>query len=181
MKIVTVLRSGGDYNANHVKWLYNQLPTSYEKVCLTDIEIPGIKTIKLTKNYPGWWSKIELFDPEKIDDDIFYVDLDVVIIGDITDILMNTNLTMLEDFYSPGKTYNSAIMYIPHDQKNKAWQTFNRFPEQFMRRYKSGGDQEFISKIYPQAKNWQSIFPGKIVSYKKHVVKKIEAVQTIDR
>lgn len=71
MKIVTVLRSGGEYNEQHVYWLYKQLPADYEKICLTDITIPDIQTVKLTTNYPGWWSKIEMFDPEKIQDDIF--------------------------------------------------------------------------------------------------------------
>ena len=172
MKIATVLRSGGDYNAEHVRWLYKQLPEEYEKVCLTDLVIPGIKTIKLTTDFPGWWSKIELFDPEKIDDDIFYLDLDVVVLGDISDLLKHPYLTMLNDFFYPNKTFNSAIMRIPHKEKYKVWETFNRFPDRFMRRYKEGGDQEFISKIYPDAQTWQTRFPGQIVSYKKHVVQK---------
>lgn len=172
MKIVTVLKSGGDYNENHVRWLYSQLPEGYEKVCLTDLSIPDIQTIKLNKNLPGWWSKIEMFDPDKIQDDIFYLDLDMVILDDISELLSNKQLTMLSDFFFPEKTKNSAIMYIPHDEKYKVWDSFNRYPDLFMRRYKEGGDQEFINKIYPHAKTWQELYPGKIVSYKKHVVKK---------
>ncbi len=171
MKVVTVLRSGGDYNASHVKWLHAQLPETYEKICLTDLDIPGINTIKLTTDYPGWWSKIELFDPEKIQDDIFYIDLDVVIVGDITELLEHRELTMLEDFFSQ-EMYNSAMMFIPHQEKEKVWKTFNKYPEQFMSRYKKGGDQEFITKILPHAKNWQHIFPNRIASYKKHIVKR---------
>ncbi|MEL0551682.1 hypothetical protein ACMYSP_13245 [Klebsiella sp. R390] len=172
MKIVTVLRSGGDYNHDHVQWLYKQLPDDIEKVCFTDLTIPGVQTIKLTENLPGWWSKIEIFDPQKIDDDIFYIDLDIVVVGDISDILQNTRLTMLSDFFFPQKTKNSAIMRIPHEEKYKVWEAFKRYPELFMSRYQSGGDQEFISKIYPHAAIWQDILPGQIVSYKKHVVSK---------
>lgn len=172
MKIVTVLRSGGDYNESHVHWLYNQLPEEYEKICFTDLSIPGVKTIKLTNDLPGWWSKIEIFDPEKIDDDIFYLDLDVVVVGDISDIIKNEKLTMLSDFFYPKKTKNSAIMRIPHEQKHKVWDAFNRYPELFMSRYKDGGDQEFISKMFPDANIWQDLLPGQIVSYKKHVIHK---------
>ncbi|MEF3109203.1 hypothetical protein QFI91_08890 [Raoultella sp. WB_B2P2-3] len=172
MKIVTVLRSGGDYNHDHVQWLYKQLPDNIEKICFTDLIIPGVQTIKLTENLPGWWSKIEIFDPQKVDDDIFYIDLDVVVVGDITDILQNTRLTMLSDFFFPQKTKNSAIMRIPHEEKFKVWEAFRRYPQLFMTRYQSGGDQEFISKIYPQASIWQDILPGQIVSYKKHVISK---------
>lgn len=71
MKIVTVLRSGGDYNHEHVQWLYKQLPDDIEKICFTDLTIPGVQTIKLTENLPGWWSKIEIFDPGKVNEDIF--------------------------------------------------------------------------------------------------------------
>lgn len=170
MKIVTVLRSGGDYNASHVKWLHAQLPDTYEKICLTDIDIPGVKTIKLTTDYPGWWSKIELFDPSKIQDDIFYIDLDVVIVGDISHILEHRELTMLEDFFSQ-EMFNSAMMFIPHNAKSIVWETFNKYPKQFMTRYKKGGDQEFITKLYPYALNWQIVFPNQIFSYKKHIVK----------
>ncbi|MBT0727798.1 hypothetical protein [Rosenbergiella australiborealis] len=171
MKIVTVLRSGGDYDENHVRWIHRQLPDNYEKICLTDLDIPDIKTIKLRTNFPGWWSKIELFNPDLIDDDIFYIDLDVVVVGDITELTEQRELMMLEDFFSQ-EMYNSAMMFIPHNEKMKVWKTFNKYPEQFMTRYKKGGDQEFISRILPHAKNWQHLFPGKICSYKKHVVKK---------
>lgn len=73
---------------------------------------------------------------------------------------------MLSDFFFPQKTKNSAIMRIPHEEKYKVWEAFKRYPELFMSRYQSGGDQEFISKIYPQAAIWQDILPGQIVSYK---------------
>ncbi|MDF7679632.1 hypothetical protein PT300_03010 [Enterobacteriaceae bacterium ESL0689] len=172
MKIATVLRSGGDYNARHVQWLYQQLPADLEKVCFTDLSIPGINTIKLTEDLPGWWSKIEIFNPEAVTDDIFYIDLDIVITGDISQILNNQKLTMLSDFFFPAKTKNSAIMRIPHEEKYKVWEIFKRYPELFMSRYKEGGDQEFISKIYPHAAVWQEILPGQIVSYKKHVIHK---------
>ena len=144
MKIATVLRSGGDYNQSHVQWLYKQLPADIEKVCFTDLTIPGVNTIKLTEDLPGWWSKIEMFNPDSVAEDIFYLDLDVVVVGDISDILAN----------------------------KQVWEAFKRYPELFMTRYQSGGDQEFISKIYPHAAIWQDILPGQIVSYKKHVIHK---------
>ena len=172
MKIVTVLRSGGIFGPEHVRWLYDQLDNKYEKICLSDIKIEGIKTIPLTTNYPGWWAKIELFDPSKILDDIFYLDLDTVIVGDITELLENRKLTMLSDFFRPDKTKNSALMLIPHREKARVWNTFNRFPELFMKRYKKGGDQEFINKIYPDAETWQDLYPNNMVSYKTHVIHK---------
>ncbi|EPX3281717.1 hypothetical protein ACWY25_004862, partial [Escherichia coli] len=94
MKIALVLRSGGDYNASDVQWLVNQLPKDYEIICLTDLKclhVPGVKVIPLINQWQkcrGWWAKIELFRPD-ITDDLFYLDLDTVIAGDIRLILEN--------------------------------------------------------------------------------------------
>lgn len=92
MKIALVLRSGGDYNASDVQWLVNQLPKGYEIICLTDLKrlhVPGVKVVPLINQWQkcrGWWAKIELFRPD-ITDDLFYLDLDTVIAGDIRPIL----------------------------------------------------------------------------------------------
>lgn len=88
MKIALVFRSGGDYNASDVQWLVNQLPKGYEIICLTDLKrlhVPGVKVVPLINQWQkcrGWWAKIELFRPD-ITDDLFYLDLDTVIAGDI--------------------------------------------------------------------------------------------------
>jgi len=172
MKIVTVCRSGGEYTARHVQWIHDQLPKCYDAVCFSDIEIPGVNTIPFKYNWPGWWSKIEIFNPEAIDDDIFYLDLDTVIVGDITKLLANKKMAMLADFFFPAETKNSSIMYIPKEMKSTVWDTFLRYPEMFMKSHAGGGDQTFITALLPQAVDWQTLFPRSIVSYKKHVVKK---------
>src|SRR5690606_10951218 len=74
-----------EYGPGHVRWLRDQFPqhvrTAYRFVCLSDIPIAGVDVIPLRDDLPGWWSKMVLF---KEFDDAFYVDLDTVIVGDIT-------------------------------------------------------------------------------------------------
>ena len=122
MKIALVLRSGGDYNASDVQWLVNQLPKDYEIICLTDLKclhVPGVKVVPLINQWQkcrGWWAKIELFRPD-ITDDLFYLDLDTVIAGDIRPILEHppTSFTMLRDFYHPqyrGSGYQIVLKRI---------------------------------------------------------------------
>lgn len=41
-----------------------------------------------------------------------------------------------------------------------------------MKAHANGGDQNFITALLPEANTWQQMFPGQVVSYKKHVVKK---------
>jgi hypothetical protein len=93
--IACVLKSGGVYDVSYVKNLGNALKrhvtVPFDFVCLTDMYIPAniCKSIKLKCNYPGWWSKIELFTPDIIHTDrIVFFDLDTLIVGNIDHILL---------------------------------------------------------------------------------------------
>lgn len=65
MNFVCVLKSGGDYSANHVLILEKMVKRNTTKdinfVCLTDINIPNIKCIPLQCNLPGKYSMWEAF------------------------------------------------------------------------------------------------------------------------
>ncbi|STJ68116.1 Uncharacterised protein [Escherichia coli] len=140
MKIALVFRSGGDYNASDVQWLVNQLPKGYEIICLTDLKrlhVPGVKVVPLINQWQkcrGWWAKIELFRPD-ITDDLFYLDLDTVIAGDIRPILENppTSFTMLRDFYHP-QYRGSGALWIPNSVKAHIWSSFWQDPEGWISR-----------------------------------------------
>ena len=55
-------------------------------VCLSDVPIKDVETVPLKHDWPGWWSKMALFDPA-IEGDIFCTDLDNVFLGPLDDIL----------------------------------------------------------------------------------------------
>lgn len=172
MLIATVLRSGGGYTPAHVQWLHRQLPDGFEAVCFSDCKIPGVRTIPLKYNWPNWWAKLELFRPD-IKDDIFYLDIDTVITGDISELLADEQLTMLSDFYHEQRPA-SGVMRIPNDVKSDVWKTFIRSPSQHMRQCvvpERWGDQGFISTILQPAR-WQDKHAGSIISYKAHVATK---------
>jgi hypothetical protein len=79
------------------EWVYilrnmvkRHMPTDedYRFVCLTNVpnEFDGsVETITLKHNWPGWWSKLELFRPGVFEegDRVFYLDLDSVIVRDL--------------------------------------------------------------------------------------------------
>ncbi len=85
-----IFRSGGDYNASDVQWLVNQLPKAMKLLPdRPEAFMYGVKVVPLINQWQkcrGWWAKIELFRPD-ITDDLFYLDLDTVIAGDIRPIL----------------------------------------------------------------------------------------------
>lgn len=162
---VTVLRSGGEYKPEHVQRLAKQVPNL---VCLSDVEIPGVPTVKLQHDWPGWWAKMELFGLA-FDTDILHIDLDTLVTGDVTPFLKVGKTTLLDDFYYPG-TLASGLMYIHQNDKKKVWDAFIQDPDKVMAKYKKPpliGDQGFLNDVLT-AQIWQEVFPKAVVSYKVH-------------
>ncbi|HHR4398589.1 TPA: phosphohydrolase [Salmonella enterica] len=180
MKIALVLRSGGDFSASDVQWLANQLPNNYEVICLTDVKnmrIPGVICIPFIHKWNfcrGWWAKIELFRPD-IEDDLFYLDLDTVITGDITSILDNppAEFTMLRDFYHPQRL-GSGVMWIPNEVKAKIWSAFWRDESGWINKCTTTeywGDQGFLRLVMgDDTPTFQELYPEWFKSYKADVL-----------
>jgi hypothetical protein len=182
--IVSVLKQGPEYGATEAQFLHNQL-RDYDTVCLSDLSIPDVKTYKLRYNWPGWWSKLELFNPDGplAGEDLLYIDIDTLITGDLTGLIkvreMAGEVVMLTDFYNekvPTKPPASGVMFIPANIKQYVWSQWLDFgPEKAMQTFirpPRGGDQGFIGSVLPHAARWQDRHPGEILSYKKDVAGK---------
>lgn len=165
---VCVLRSGGEYGPEHVQWLAKMVPGLE---CISDVDVPGVPCIPLRHDWPGWWSKLELFRHD-IPGDLSYIDLDTVVLGDIAPIIAAANgkTTMLSDFYWPEKPA-SGLMYIAQQDKAQVWGEWMRDPAGHMNAPVSRGvigDQGYLGKILPGVQRWQDVAPGSVVSYKAH-------------
>jgi hypothetical protein len=158
-----------EYNTIQVQWLKKQCDEYLPGVdfyCLTDVDkIEGVNTISLIHDWPGWWSKIELFRF----DDVFYLDLDTVILNDIRYMLN------LEGFYAlrnlskhkrNGKiVMGSGIMSWSGSYRH----VYDNFDISIIGSYKTHqnrwGDQGYIHEQV-NYKAIQDEFPNKIHSYK---------------
>jgi len=93
MKVICVYKTGGDFSRDYVTKLKVAVKKntikSHEFICLTDDpEVRSIcKVIPLKNNFPGWWSKIELFRPDLPDDNYLFFDLDTVVFRNIDDMI----------------------------------------------------------------------------------------------
>ena len=171
ISVFCVLRSGGEYKPNHVLRLHrqvlNHLPDADFR-CLSDIEIKGIRTLPLIYDWPGWWSKMELFRPE-ISGDILFMDLDTSIVGSFADIASINQLALMRDIYRP-EGLQSSIMYIPEAAREEIWAEWIERPQHWMEIYQKGGDQAFLERFWlDRASRWQDLLPGQIISWKSHV------------
>lgn len=134
---------------------------------MSDVDVPGVPTIPLSHDWPGWWAKLELFRPD-ITDDLLFFDLDTVVFS--VDGLNVGVTTMLSDFYRPDRPA-SGLMYLKHSDKAAVWGAFIRDPDKNMAECSTPacwGDQGFISK-HLNCKRWQDLLPDTIYSYKKDI------------
>jgi hypothetical protein len=167
MRILCVLRSGGDYCPEHVLRLQAQLAAVGETdfACLSDVLIEGVETIPLRYDWPGWWAKLELFRPD-LRGDFLFLDLDMSIVGPIREIGERGVLSIMRDVYRPGGL-QSSIMFLPEHVRGHIWQEWSRSPEGWRARYRNGGDQAFLERFWlRKAKRLQDMIPGAIVSFK---------------
>lgn len=169
MKIVTVLRSGGDYRPEHVERLRKQCAkwaSGVEFQALTDID--GT----LRYDWPGWWSKMAAYAPENSREPFLLVDLDTTIVGPLDDVLTRRELTVLSDFYWPDNIQSSFMLVTP-EAAARAWEAFIADPAKHMRECvtrERWGDQGFLEGVWGRdVARWQDTLPGQLVSYKTGV------------
>lgn len=86
LTVICVLKASAVYTAEWVRKLRDavarNLNLPHRFVCLSDVDVP-CERIPLKHDWPGWWSKIELFRPGVITGPTLYLDLDTVVVGNI--------------------------------------------------------------------------------------------------
>lgn len=161
MTPVCVLRSGGDFSPEHVRWLAKQVPGL---VCLSDVPVPGVETIPLAHDWPGWWAKLEMFAPS-LSGDVLMIDLDTVV-KELP--AQPERTTVLRDFTEPS-IIGSGLMYVTADDRARVWAAWIADPAGHMaacKRWPKWGDQGFLMDHLADAARWQDSEP--VYSYKVH-------------
>lgn len=171
LTVACVLRSGGIYDATWVARLRagvaRHLPIEHRFVCLSDVDVP-CERIPLKHDWPGWWSKIELFT---LPGPVLFADLDTAAVGDLTDIArhaMSARFTMLQDFYAKDH-FGSGLMAWGGQPPRQLYEKFTAAPEAMMQTRRARmGDQAYIEESLSGIDRWQDFVSGQIVSYKVH-------------
>lgn len=195
--IICVLKSGGDYTPEYVynlrAMLYRNVSVSFKFKCFTDmdLDLPEDEIIPLTENWPGWWSKVEIFKNGNfpLDARITYFDLDTVIIKNI-DRLIDDNVPfrMLEGFH-PSRPCASGVMSFTGDHQY-IFEAMKKNSEDIMEKYKGFknngapmGDQAFISSTYI-GRNQKRPAPIQrvmgVCSFKRHIMKRKRPTTELD-
>lgn len=171
IRVALVLRSGGEYRPEHVGALVRQLERHLPGVgviCLSDVDVPCVR-VPLKYGWRSWWSKLELFRPD-VAGDLLYIDLDTVIVGDLSELASLGRTTLLSDFYYPERPA-SGLMYLAESDRAKVWAAWIADPKAAMHKCMRHGDQQFIGEILHDCDRFQEVLPGRVASYKVHVAK----------
>jgi hypothetical protein len=167
-RILTVLRSGGEYEPKHVQAVQRQVARWAPGVsfgCLSDTPIEGVDCIPLRHNWPGWFAKLELFRPD-LGGRFLYTDLDNLIVGPLDDILEQRRYT------TQVKGWN-ALMYVPRWTHEWAYEMFATNLEKAMQecapeKFGEGqpfGDAAFAARYFEStAAHWETALPGQVVN-----------------
>lgn len=158
MNFVCVLKTGGIYTAAHVERLREMIP--HPVVCLTDDLDVAEPKLPLKYGWPGWWSKLEIFEHDF--GRVCYFDLDVTI----------QHLEWL-DALDPNKFYGMADAYKPEGcELNSSVMVWNgRRPDLVSGITDQdfehpGGDQQWIwRKLNGE---FELLEPPLVASFKKH-------------
>ena len=177
--VVLVLRRGGVFKFFDAQLLAFHLHKHYgdglRVICLTDTISSNIQLHDMllvpffNKEWPGWWSKMNMFAPELEKYRPFlYIDLDTAIVGDFKKFMPDNNFNKfiaLSDFYRQN-LLASGILWIPEGSEviTKIWNEWIKRPEGIIKQFR--GDQDFLRTIASKsAVKWQDLTTG-IKSFK---------------
>lgn len=167
MIVLCVLRAGREYGPAQVSALQSSLREHSDArlVCLSDVDVP-CEHVVLRHDWPGWWSKIELFAYDW-KEPVLYVDLDTVFIGNPEPLLRQAQgLTMLARVGMAGDV-GSGVMSWSGDH-SRVYRAFKQDPAGVIRKYRTTqnwGDQGFIRDTVGRA-NIDTFPRGAAVSFK---------------
>lgn len=167
LTVATVLKSGGVFTPVWVDRINRQIKRHIRPdriVCLTDMDVKSCEAIPLKHNWPGWFSKIELFRPDLFDGPCVFFDLDSLILDDLpfqNPMMAFWQLVMLSDFYRPAIPASGMMLWEP-DACTHIYEKFAKNPE--CKPGLNNADGAIIGKFCRF--RIQKLWPGLVGSYK---------------
>lgn len=122
------------------------LQRKHDFVCLEDVG-----------KYSGWWAKIELFRPGRFSGRVLYLDLDSVVVGDLTPIVDAKGIINLLDWGWQTPTLCSSVMCWDAGEHKSIFELFDVSVPQAFR-----GDQDWMTHLG----GWKALPKGPCVSYR---------------
>lgn len=168
---------GDKYNTAYVyalkEMVEKNLTIPHQFKCITTENLPGINTVLPSVPYQSWWSKFSLFAPTVATGPSIYLDLDVIITGNIDYLADYTDTFSAPSNWARsghGGIQSSVMCWpgnwtLPYDTIKPLWPgkvTDDGY--RILNGFKYWGDQEFLWELLGD--DWQKI--PNVGSYKYH-------------
>ena len=102
LTVALVCVPGGIYNDRHVRRL--------REMVSAHLSIPHRFAVTTESPSPGWWAKIDLFEPGRFQGRVLYLDLDVTVVGSLDDLAAYPSpFAAISDYINP-LVINSSVM-----------------------------------------------------------------------
>jgi hypothetical protein len=158
MKAFACVWAGHKYPIEYVQRLKRNLETKTQVdkfYCLTNnpvSPVEGINWVVIPRAHDGWWNKIELFNQAlDLPQELFYLDLDVVIVRDLEPMwnIPLDRMLSIQDFH-PVTEYrtqwmNSSAMRFDRSKLAFVYDQFVKQEQHWMERFP--GDQNYLTHI----------------------------------
>lgn len=174
--------SGDDHGEKYVDTLYRMvrrnLSTPFKFICFCDRDLsvhPKIEQRLFSKkdslSWKGVLPRMYMYSPQaELYGQVLALDLDVVIVGPLDDIAGYRGDFCVRSKFKPGEEYKADgdIIGFNADKCRGIWYKFMKDPIA-VENFTGGRERYFYRKAVVREDRWQRLFPGQIVSYKRHV------------
>ena len=159
--------------------VHDYLTLEHRFICITDRNIKGVYCKRPVVDWPGWWGKIQLFEPGFADDYNLWLDLDVVITSNLDHMVMTYGASHMACaanwaqsghggcqssvmLWKGGKGNQAEWIYRYFDPVDAHWPPINQ-PGVLW------GDQEHLTRLRDEGRISVTHFdPALVQSYKYH-------------
>lgn len=178
---------GGQFGLEYVLRLRNMVARHtnipHDFYCLTDRIMPenehGIHWLTIPEYVLRWPRNLPKFFMHKVREEwkgrqIMFFDLDTVIVNNIDDFMSYRGQFATLNPFNPKNNHKSTpggVMSFQHGYSEFMWQALEKNPNYWMRMSQGGKERIVMNELEGRYKwdRWQDLFPGQLVSYKKHV------------
>ena len=175
LTVVSVYKPGGGFSDDYVTRLRDGVKefcsAPHKFVCLTNKNLEGIECIPLLENRVGYWNKLEVFRKGLFAGPVVYLDLDTIIINDVTDVLTFPHRFTAGYNFKRKHVGSMASWFMAFDGRDDYSYLFDGYrtgtPEEYEQGWARWGDQGYTQDHLQR--EWTSIdelFPGRCASYK---------------
>lgn len=147
VNVENYLSRGDEYVAKLRAMVSRNLSQPYHFECITE------------SDKPGWWAKVDLFEPGRFSGRVLYLDLDSVITGPLGALAESKGIIHLAQWGWKRNDYGSGVMCFDVGEHEEI---FTRYTPDTSKQFR--GDQDYLTALG----GWPALPDGLTRSYRYH-------------